>query len=243
VVVEQDLLLRNMDTITVLIADAHILLRRSLRRFLAQQRNILVVGEAANSRQVLSRMEALQPHILLLGVRMPKMEGLKGLPRIRAKSPHTKILLLADAFEEDFIASALQDGVHGCVLSTISPMEFAKVICTIHAGEFWVQRKLLTQVVSHLRQRVDELEGSPSKLLDVLSDREHEVVIWAAHGMTNNEIAIRLGISAKTVKTHLQNVFRKLKIRRRVQLSALSPYLASHIASGVPQPQPRDRQT
>ncbi len=235
-VVAQGLLVCNMDVITVLIADAHTLLRRMLRRFLAQQRNIRVVGEAANSRQVLSRMEALQPHILLLGVRMPKLEGLKVLPRIRAKSPHTKILLLADAFEEDFIASALQDGVHGCVLTTISPTVLAKVICTIHAGEFWVQRKLLTQVVGHLRQRVDELEGSQSKLLDVLSDREHEVVIWAAHGMTNNEIATRLGISAKTVKTHLQNVFRKLKIRRRVQLSALSPYRASHTPGAAPQP-------
>ena len=169
-------------------------------------------------------------------MRMPKMEGLKVLPRIRAKSPRTKILLVADSFEECFIASALQDGVHGCVLTTTSPTELAKVICTIHAGEFWVQRKLLTQVVSNLRQRVDELERSPSKLLDVLSDREHEVVIWAAHGMTNNEIATQLGISAKTVKTHLQNVFRKLNIRRRVQLSALSPYLASHAPGAAPQP-------
>jgi DNA-binding NarL/FixJ family response regulator len=234
--VVQSLLLCNMDVITVLIADAHTLLRRTLRRFLAQQQNIRVVGEAANSRQALSRLEALQPHILLLGMRMPKMEGLKVLPRIRAKSPRTKILLVADSFEEDFIASALQDGVHGYVLTTTSPTELAKVICTIHAGEFWVQRKLLTQVVSNLRQRVDELEGSPSKLLDVLSDREHEVVIWAAHGMTNNEIATQLGISAKTVKTHLQNVYRKLNIRRRIQLSALSPYLASHTPGAAPQP-------
>jgi DNA-binding NarL/FixJ family response regulator len=232
----QSLLLCNMDVITVLIADAHTLPRRTLRRFLAQQRNIRVVGEAADSRQALSRLEALQPHILLLGMRVPKMEGLKLLPRIRAKSPRTKILLVADSFEEDFIASALQDGVHGCMLTTTSPTELAKVICTIHAGEFWVQRKLLTQVVSNLRQRVDELEGSPSKLLDVLSDREHEVVIWAAHGMTNNEIATQLGISAKTVKTHLQNVYRKLNIRRRIQLSALSPYLASHTPGAAPQP-------
>lgn len=231
----QSLLLCNMDVITVLIADAHTLLRRTLRRFLAQQRNIRIVGEAANSCQALSRLEALQPHILLLGMRMPKMEGLKVLPRIRAKSPRTKILLVADSFEEDFIASALQDGVHGCVLTTTSPAELAKVICTNHAGEFWVQRKLLTQVVSNLRQRLDELEGSPSKLLDVLSDREHEVVIWAAHGMTNNEIATQLGISAKTVKTHLQNVFRKLNIRRPVQLSALSPYLAAHTPGAAPQ--------
>jgi DNA-binding CsgD family transcriptional regulator len=77
-----------------------------------------------------------------------------------------------------------------------------------------------------LRHRMDKLQGSPSALQEVLSDREQEVVIWAVQGMTNKEIAVKLGISAKTVKTHLQHVFRKLKVRRRVQLSALSPYLA-----------------
>jgi DNA-binding NarL/FixJ family response regulator len=225
-----------MDVITVLIADAHALLRQRLSRFLAQQTDIQVVGEALHGRRVLHRVEALQPHILLLNVRMPKMDELKALPRIRAKSPRTKILLVADYFEEDFIASALQDGVHGCVLTTASPIELVKVIRTIHAGEFWIQRKLLTRVVKNLRQKVDELEGSPSELAHVLSEREQEVVIWAVQGMTNKEIAAQLGISAKTVKTHLQNVFKKLNVRRRVQLSALSPFLATSTPRAAPQP-------
>jgi DNA-binding NarL/FixJ family response regulator len=228
-----------MDLITVLIANAHALLRRRLNGFLAQQKDMQVVGEAMRGR-LLNRVEALQPHILLLDVRMPKMDELKVLPRIHAKSPRTKILLLAEYFEEDFIARALQDGVHGCALTTASPTELVKVIRAIHAGEFWVQRKLLTRVVKNLRQRVDELEGSPSELRDVLSDREHEVVVWAVQGMTNREIATQLGISAKTVKTHLQNVFRKLNVRRRVQLSALSPYFASYTPRAAPQPPPSE---
>jgi DNA-binding NarL/FixJ family response regulator len=157
-----------MDLITVIIADAHGLLRRRFKNFLAQQTDIQVVGEAMGGR-VLNQVEALQPHILMLDMRMPKMDELKVLPRIHAKSPRTKILLLAEYFEEDFIARALQDGVHGCVLTTASPTELVKVIRAIYAGEFWVQRKLLTRVVKNLRQRADKLEGSPSELRGVLS--------------------------------------------------------------------------
>jgi DNA-binding NarL/FixJ family response regulator len=207
-----------MDLITVFIADAHVLLRQRLSRYLAQQIDLQVIGDAADGRQVLSRVEALQPHILLLDVQMPKLGGLVVLPRIHAKSPRTKILLRADYFAEDFIARALQAGVHGCVLKTALPTELVKAIRTTHAGELWAPRKLLTRAVENLRQRVDELDGEPSALRDVLSDREQEVIIWAVQGMTNKEIAAQLGISAKTVKTHLQNVFRKLNLSRRMQL-------------------------
>jgi DNA-binding NarL/FixJ family response regulator len=95
-----------MHLITVLIADAHVLPRRRLKNLLAPQKDIQVVGEAMGGR-LLNRVEALQPHILMLDMRMPKMDELKVLPRIHAKSSRTKILLLAEYFEEDFIARAL----------------------------------------------------------------------------------------------------------------------------------------
>jgi DNA-binding NarL/FixJ family response regulator len=210
-----------MDLITVVIAEARVLLRQGLNRFLAQQEDIQVVGEAADGRQVLSRVEACQPHILVLDVRMPLLGGLEVLPRIHAKSPRTKILLLADDFEEEFIARALQYGVQGCVLKAGIPTEVVKAIRSTHAGELWVARKLLTRVVDSLRQRVDELGGSLPEMPEALTRREQEVVIWVGQGMTNKEIATCLGISEKTVKTHLQKVFRKLKISRRIQLPRL----------------------
>jgi DNA-binding NarL/FixJ family response regulator len=163
-------------------------------------------------------VEALQPHILLLDVRLPNMGGLEVLSRIRIRSPRTKILILAGFLEESFIASALQHGAHGCVLQTAVPTDLVKAIRTTYAGELWAQRKLLTRVVETLRQRMDALEGFPSEMRETLTDREQEVSIWAVQGMTNKEVAAQLGISAKTVKTHLQKVFRKLNVRRRVQL-------------------------
>jgi DNA-binding NarL/FixJ family response regulator len=223
-----------MEPITVLIADAHALLRQRLSRSLAQE-DIRVVGEAANGRQVLSGVEALQPHILLLDVRMPKLGGLAGLPKIRAKSPRTKTLFLADFFEEEFIARALQRGAQGCLLKTAPATELVMAVRTTHAGELWAPRQLLSRVVENFRQRIDELQGPLSRMREVLTDREQEVVLWAMQGMTNKEIAAQLGVSAKTVKTHLQNVFRKLKVSRRVQLSPLSPSLASSAPRAAPQ--------
>jgi DNA-binding NarL/FixJ family response regulator len=209
---------RRMDSITVLIADAHALMRQRLSRFLMQQHDIQVVGEATDGRQVLSGVEALQPHILLLDPRMPMLGGLTVLPHIRAKSPRTKTLFLTDFFEEEFIARALQRGAQGCLLKTAPATELVKAIRTIYAGELWAQRKLLTRVLENLCQRIDELQGYLSWVREVLTAREREIVTWAVEGMTNKEIATQLGISDKTVKTHLQNVFRKLKVSRRVQL-------------------------
>ena len=94
---------------------------------------------------MLSGVEALQPHILLLDVRMPKMGRLEFLAKIRAKSPRTKICILADSFEEDFITEALQYGARGYLLKTAPPVELVKAICTTYAGELWAHRKLLTR--------------------------------------------------------------------------------------------------
>jgi RNA polymerase sigma factor (sigma-70 family) len=126
-----------MDPITVFIADAHIRLRQGLNGFLVWQEDLQVVGEAADGLQMLSGVEAFQPHILLLDVGIPRMGGFAVLPRIHARSPRTKVLMLADFVDEELITRALQHGVQGCVLKTALPTEFIKAIRSIHAGELW----------------------------------------------------------------------------------------------------------
>jgi DNA-binding NarL/FixJ family response regulator len=223
-----------MNLITVFIAEAHVVLRQGLNRFLAQQNDIQVVGAATNGRQLLPRVEALQPHVLLLDLRLLEIDRLAILPNIRAKSPRTKILILADFCDEEFVTRALQHGIQGCVLNAAPPTELVKAIRAIHAGELWVPRRLLTRVVEELRHKVDELQASSSALREALTPREHEVVLCAVKGMTNKEIAAQLCISATTVKTHLEKVFRKLNLRRRGQLSALSQHLAAAISHAAP---------
>ncbi len=207
-----------MDPINVVIADAHALFGRQLIRFLEQQGDIQVIAKVVHGHQLLSVVEVLQPDILLLDVQMPKIGGLTGLPKIRAKSSKTKILILTDCIEEELIVRSLQHGAVGCLLANASPMELVKSVRTTYAGELWAQRKLVTYVVESLCQRLDELQRYLSWGREVLTSREHEVVTWTTEGMTNKEIAVQLGISEKIVKTHLQNVFRKLHVRRRVHL-------------------------
>jgi RNA polymerase sigma factor (sigma-70 family) len=215
------------DPISVLIAGDHALFREGLCLFLAQQEDMQVIGEAADALQALRMAEVLQPDILLLDVQMPKAGGLEILPNIRARSPRTNVLVLSGVLEDAFIAEALKQGAKGYLLKTATHADLVKAIRTTHAGELWAQRKVLTQVLEHMRQQIKELQGPLLELQETLTDREREVVKWVMQGMMNKEIATQLGISEKTVKAHLRNIFRKLKVSRRAQLLRASLSVAS----------------
>lgn len=207
-----------MDPITVLIAETHAPFRQRLCRSLARQAGIQVVGEAADGRQVLRGVETLHPDVLLLDMQLVQVGEMEEFAHLRARSPTTKILILADVFEEEAIARAVLHGAQGHLLKTVRPAELIKAIRATQSGELWVSRKLLTRLLENLRQKPNDLRASLSAMRERLTEREQEIVIWVVQGMTNNEIAVQLGISATTVKKHLQNVFRKLQVRRRSQL-------------------------
>jgi DNA-binding NarL/FixJ family response regulator len=215
------------DPIRVLIAGEHALFREGLCLFLAQQDDMQVIGGAADGLQALHLAEALQPDILLLDVQMPKVGRLEILSNIRARSPRTNVLILSAVLEDAFIAEALLQGAMGYLLKTATQADLVKAIRTTHAGELWAQRKVLTQVLEHVRQQIRELQGPPLELQETLTDREREIVKWVMQGMLNKEIATQLGISEKTVKAHLRNIFRKLKVSRRAQLFRASLSLRS----------------
>jgi len=207
-----------MDPIKVLIADDHALFREGLRMLLTQESGIQVVGEATQGDEALSLAEALEPDILLLDIRMPKVDGLTVLPKIREKSPRTKVLILSAFFEDDLIIEAMQNGAKGYLLKEATYKDLIKAIYATHAGELWAERKVLTELLESLFQKVNDLHGPLSEPRENLTEREQEIVKWVIHGMTNKEIATQLGISDKTVKTHLSNIFSKLKVSRRLEL-------------------------
>lgn len=207
-----------MNRITVLIADGHALFREGLGTLLARQGDIQVVGEAADGLQAISMVEALQPDILLLDVRMPELGGIEALPQIRKKSPRTKVLMISGFPENEFMVEALQRGAKGCVSKSASCNELVKAIRVTYAGEIWATRMVLAQALDSLRQKTQEVNAPFSETRETLTDREQEIVKWVIQGMTNKEVAARLGISEKTVKTHLSHIFSKLKVGRRLQL-------------------------
>jgi DNA-binding NarL/FixJ family response regulator len=204
--------------VTVLIASEHALFREGLRLALGQQEDMQVIGEAADGPQTLRLAEALQPDILLLDVQQPQAGELEILAPLRARSPRTHVLILAGGLDEAFIVEALQQGAMGYLLKTATPRDLVKAIHAIHAGELWVQRRVLTEVLQHMRQMLREIQGLPAELQETLTDREREIVTWVIRGRTNKEIATQLAISEKTVKAHLRNIFPKLKVSRRAQL-------------------------
>ncbi len=207
-----------MRRISVLIADDNTLFREGLRMLLAQEPAISVVGEAPDGLQAIRLAEALQPDILLLDIRMPGLGGIEALPRIREKSPGTKVLILSGFSEGELMIQALQLGAKGYLSKLLIHRDLIKAIRATYAGEVWAERKVLSEVLESLRQKMQEKNLPLSGMQETLTDREHEIVKWVIQGMTNKEIATRIGISDKTVKTHLSNIFNKLKISRRLQL-------------------------
>jgi len=204
--------------IRVLIADDHALFREGLALLLALEPDIRVVGQAADGLETLRMAETLQPDILLLDIRMPEADGLAAVPKVLKRSPKTKILIVSGFLEEDLLVEALQHGAKGFIAKTSTHSDLVKAIRAAHAGEIWAGRRALAQLLESLLQRANGLQGSLSATRSILTDREHEVVQYVIQGMTNKEIAPKLNVSEKTVKTHLSNIFRKMKVSRRVEL-------------------------
>jgi len=204
-----------MNRITVLIADDHAMFREELGMFLAPEEDIQVVGEATDGLHAIGMTEALQPDILLLDVKIAAFGDIETLPKIREKSPGTKVLILSGFSEAEFMVKVLQLGAKGYLSNSLVPKDLVKAIRATKAGEIWAERKVVTEALEGLRQKMQAMNLPLSEIQEVLTDRECEIVKWVIQGMTNKEIAAQLGISDKTVKTHLSNIFSKLKISRR----------------------------
>jgi DNA-binding NarL/FixJ family response regulator len=207
-----------MNQIRVLIADDHTLFREGLSLLLAGEPDINVVGQAADGLEALSMAEALQPDIMLLDIRMPGMSGLEVLHRIREKSPKTKVLVLSGFFEEELLVEAFEHGAKGYLQKITTHTDLVKAVRATHSGEVWAQPKVLSQVLDSLLEKINAPHLAMSEMHGKLTSREKEVVQRVRHGQTNKQIAADLGISEKTVKSHLSNVFSKLNIGRRLQL-------------------------
>jgi len=205
------------DQIRVVIADDHRLLREMLRLTLRQEKGIEIVGEAANGLQAINVISDLKPDIVLLDIIMPEMNGIKVLPAIKEKSPDTKALMLTVASDEAMIFKALKAGAKGYLTKNVSISDLTKAIQAVHQGELWVERKLMARFFEEETIAEPREEDKPGKTKEGLTPREKEVLRLLTQGSTNKEIAKALFISEKTVKSHLNSIFRKLKVSRRLQ--------------------------
>jgi len=204
--------------ITVLLADDHAVLRAGLRMLLENQPDMTVIGEADDGLAALRLVHELAPHVLLLDVSMPGMDGLQALRAIRADAPQCRVLLLTMHEEEAILRQALQAGAAGYVLKQSAEAELLTAIRAAARGEAFVDPRLTRLMIeSYLSaSRPSVSAGEEALPSEGLSEREKEVLLLAAQGFANKEIAERLGLSVKTVETHKAHIAQKLGLKSRV---------------------------
>ena len=174
------------------------------------------MGEAVNGLQTIDAISDLKPDIVLLDITMPELDGIEVIPRIRQESPKSKALMLTAAKDEAMIFKALRAGAKGYLSRDASLSDLVKAIRAVHRGEMWVERKLIARFFD--REAIAEFQGGDQKggTDKELTPREEEVLHCLAKGWTNKEIGQDLFISEKTVKSHLNKIFRKLNVTRRL---------------------------
>lgn len=204
------------EKIRVLIVDDQHLIRLGFRMVLEAQDDLDVVGEASDGDQAVREVTRLDPDVVLMDVRMPNLDGIAATERIVAASPNTRVLILTTFDLDEYAFGALRAGASGFLLKDAEGAELVSAVRAVHRGD----AALAPRVTRRLVELVGGLpaEHEPPTELAELTEREHEVFVAIAQGLTNSEIAEQLFLSESTVKTHVGRILFKLEARDRVHL-------------------------
>jgi NarL family two-component system response regulator LiaR len=200
-----------MEQVTVLIADDHPLVRRGLRTFLELQKDLRLVGEAADGHEAVAKAEQLRPDVVLMDVVMPRLDGIEAIRLIQAATPSTKVIVLTSFAEDDKVVQAVKAGAAGYLLKDMEPREIAEGIRRVARGEGLLHPAVAAQLMHEVAQ------GGRDSAADLLTARELEVLRLLARGLPNKAIARELTVTEKTVKTHVSNILAKLQLADRTQ--------------------------
>jgi DNA-binding NarL/FixJ family response regulator len=199
------------EPIKVLLVDDHQVVRRGLRTFLEVQDDIEVVGEAADGTEGVARAEELKPDVVLMDVKMPGMDGVDALRKLRELNNPARVLIVTSFTEQRTVVPALRAGAAGYVYKDIDPDALAGAIRSVHAGHILLQPEVASALLSQDDNNSGQGRGGS------LTEREKEVLGLIADGRSNREIARALVLSEKTVKTHVSNILMKLDLADRTQ--------------------------
>jgi RNA polymerase sigma factor (sigma-70 family) len=203
------------DMVRVLIADDDDLMRAGLKAVLSSDPGIELVGEAADGRTAIELVRELQPHVVLMDVRMPDVDGIAATRELAATAPETKVLLLTTFEQDDYIFGGLAAGAAGFLLKRTTPEDLISAIHTVAAGDFLLSPSVTKRVITEMANAPRRDERARERL-EVLTPREQEVLVLIGRGLSNGEIATELVVEESTVKTHVKRILQKLQLRDRV---------------------------
>ncbi len=210
------------DEITVVIVDDHPLFLQGLRRVLETEADIKVIGAATDGEEALEMARQLKPDVVLLDINLPTMNGLQVARHLKAELPNTAVIMLTAYHDENQVMHAVRAGASAYYPKDVTPSTLIDAIRQVSQGMYVIEDHVLSkpQLARWIQERFAEIgafwEGAENMFMP-LSDREMEILELIARGMTNKQIALRLGISHQTVKNHMTSILRKLAVNDRTQ--------------------------
>ncbi len=204
----------SLGKIRVIIADDHIVLREGTRELLQKESDLEVVGEAGDGEEAVELVRKLKPDVAIVDIAMPKLNGIEATKQIKAISPSTAVLILTGYDYDQYIFALLEAGAAGYLLKDVRGQEVIEAIRALKAGESVLHPVVARKALDHF---VRTRSGAKASKLPALTEREVEVLRFAAKGRGNKEIAKELSLSVRTVQAHLVNIFNKLKVSSRIE--------------------------
>lgn len=205
----------SIQTINVLLADDHKLMREGLRQLLSLEQDITIVDEAVNGLEAIQKIRRLRPDVVLMDIRMPIVDGIMVTQQMVREFPGLAVIMLTMCQQEQLLFQAMKSGARGYLFKDASSQEVAQAIRSVFAGRTYIDPLMTDVIVTEFRRLSDSQEGNHP--INGLTDKEIEILRYIAAGMSNKEIAHELSYSEKTVKNYLSTIFQKLDIRDRTQ--------------------------
>lgn len=197
-------------TISVILADDHTVVRDGLCYLLEAEPDIKVVGDAADGREAVELVAQLKPNVAIIDITMPKLNGIDATAQIRRKSPTTEVIILSMHANTRHIARALKMGAHGYLIKESAGIEVVKAVRLVNAGHRYLSQTISDAVIDDYVSQTRRIEHRNS--LDLLSDREREVLQLVVEGKSSAEIARMLNLSPKTIESYRSRLMQKLEI-------------------------------
>jgi DNA-binding NarL/FixJ family response regulator len=209
-------------SIRVMLVDDQVLLRTGFRMVLAAQPDMEVVAEAGDGVEAIENLRHTAVDVVLMDVRMPRLDGVEATRRICAGPDAPKVLILTTFDLDEYAFSGLKAGASGFMLKDVPPGELLSAIRSVHSGDAVVAPSTTRRLLDRFSQLLPSSGDPHHKELERLTGREREVLLLVAQGLSNGEIAGRLVLSEATVKTHVGRILTKLNLRDRVQVVVLA---------------------